>query len=173
VGRAAAQNHPKGIIMTRTGRLAAAGLAAATLALAGGSVAEAASSGLGVVSVQPNPASPGSTVWVWDGDQCAGTTGTATSAAFTSPAMLGQLNNMLGGSTMVAKVTPGTYKVTVTCSGKAFTGWVVVAPRGAARTGDGASMLSSGGNMAAGAGLAAAGLGVGAFALRRRRAQGN
>lgn len=160
--------------MTRTGRLAAAGLAAATLALAGGSVAEAAgSSGLGVVSVQPNPASPGSTVWVWDGDQCAGTSGSASSAAFTAPASLGQLNNMLGGSTMVAKVKPGTYKVTVSCSGKSFTGWLVVAPRGAARTGDGASMLSSGGNMAAGTALAAAGLGVGAFALRRRRAHNN
>jgi hypothetical protein len=159
--------------MTRTGRLAAAGLAAATLALAGGSVAEAASSGLGVVSVQPNPASPGSTVWVWDGDQCAGTSGTATSKAFTSPAMLGQLDNMLGGSTTVARVTPGTYRVTVTCSGKSFTGWLVVAPRGAARTGDGASMLSSGGNVAAGTALAAAGLGVGLVAVRRRRAQGN
>ncbi|HTJ67001.1 MAG TPA: hypothetical protein VL551_05670 [Actinospica sp.] len=161
--------------MIRTGRLAAAGLAAATLALAGGSVAEAASTGgLGTVSVQPNPAAPGSTVWVWDGDQCAGTSGTATSAAFTAPASLGQLDNMLGGSTMVAKVKPGTYKVTVSCSGKSFTGWVVVAPRGAARTGDGASMLSSGGgNLAAGAALGAAGLGVGAFALRRRRAHNN
>jgi hypothetical protein len=68
---------------------------------------------------------------------------------------------------------PGTYKVTVTCSGKAFTGWLVVAPRGAARTGDGASMLSSGGNVAAGTALAAAGLGVGLVAVRRRRAQGN
>jgi Ser/Thr protein kinase RdoA (MazF antagonist) len=62
--------------------------------------------------------------------------------------MLGQLDNMLGGSTTVAKVNPGTYKVTVTCSGKSFTGWLVVAPKGGVRTGDGASMLSSGGNVA-------------------------
>jgi hypothetical protein len=87
--------------------------------------------------------------------------------------MLGQLDNMLGGSTMVAKVTPRTYKVTVSCSGKWFTGWLVVAPKGAARTGDGASVLSSGGNVAAGTALAAAGLGVGFVALRRHRAQGN
>ena len=163
--------------MTRTGRLAAAGLAAATLALAlgGASVAEAASSsGLGVVSVQPNPVTPGSTVWVWDGDQCAGTTGTATSKAFSSPAALGQLDNMLGGSTKVGWVRPGSYAVTVSCSGRTYTGWVVVAPKGAPRTGDGASMISSGGNVAAGTALAAAGLGVGVLALRRRRAaQGN
>jgi hypothetical protein len=159
--------------MTRTGRLAAAGLAAATLALAGGSVAEAADSGLGVVSVQPNPAAPGSTVWVWDGDQCAGTSGTATSKAFTAPAQLSPLHDMLGGSTKVAKVWPGNYQVTVTCSGKTFTGWVVVAPRGAAHTGDGASLLTSGGNLAAGTTLAAAGLGLGYVALRRRRAQSN
>jgi hypothetical protein len=161
--------------MTRTRRLAAAGLAAATLALAGGAVAEAASgSGLGVVSVQPNPVAPGSTVWVWDGDQCAGTTGTATSKAFTAPAALGQLDNMLGGSTKVGWVGPGNYAVTVSCSGKTYTGWVVVAPKGAPRTGDGASIISSGGNVAAGSALAAAGLGVGALALRRRRSsQGN
>jgi len=158
--------------MTRTGRLAAAGLAAATLALAAGSVAEAASSsGLGVVSVQPNPAKPSSTVWVWDGDQCAGTTGTATSKAFAAPATLGQLDNMLGGSTKVAWVRPGNYAVTVWCSGKSYTGWVTVAPKGAPRTGDGASMISSGSTgVVEGTALAAAGLGVGAFALRRRRA---
>jgi hypothetical protein len=149
-------------IMTRTGRLAAAGLAAATLALASGSVAEAASSGLGVVSVQPNPAAPGSTVWVWDGDQCAGTTGTATSKAFTAPAALGQLDSMLGGSTKVAWVRPGSYAVTISCSGKSYTGWVVVAPKGAPRTGDDA--------VAAGGDQRGAGLGIGAFALRRRRA---
>ena len=160
--------------MTRTGRLAAAGLAAATLALAGGSVAEAASSGLGVVFVQPNAAAPGSTVWVWDGDQCAGTTGTATSKAFTAPASLSPLHSMLGGSTMVAKVPAGNYAVTVSCSGKMYTGWLVVAPKGAARTGDGASIGASGGNVATGTALAAAGLGVGVYALRRRRAaQGN
>ena len=157
--------------MTRTGRLAAAGLAAATLALASGSVAEAASSGLGVVSVQPNPARPGSTVWVWDGDQCAGTTGTATSKAFAAPASLAPLDNMLGGSTKVAWVRPGSYAVTISCSGKSYTGWVVVAPKGAPRTGDGASLISSGSNgVVEGTALAAAGLGIGAFALRRRRA---
>jgi hypothetical protein len=162
--------------MTRTGRLAAAGLAAATLALASGPIAEAAtSSGLGKVSVQPNPAAAGSTVWVWDGDQCAGTTGTATSKAFTAPASLGQLDSMLGGSTKIAWVRPGSYAVTISCSGKTYTGWVVVAPKGAPHTGDGASMISSGSdNLVAGTALAAAGLGVGAFALRRRRAaQGN
>jgi len=157
--------------MTRTGRLAAAGLAAATLALASGSVAEAASSGLGVVSVQPNPAWPGSTVWVWDGDQCAGTTGTATSKAFAAPASLAPLDSMLGGSTKVGWVRPGSYAVTISCSGKKYTGWVVVAPKGAPRTGDGASMVSSGSNgVVEGTALAAAGLGIGAFALRRRRA---
>jgi hypothetical protein len=159
--------------MTRTGRLAAAGLAAASLALAVGPAAQAVThSGLGVVSVQSNPAAPGRAVWVWDGDQCAGTTGTATSKAFAAPAKLAPLDNMLGGSTKVAWVRPGDYSVTVTCSGKTFKGWVVVAPKGAPHTGDGASILSSGGgaNLAEGAALAAAGLGLGAFALRRRRA---
>jgi hypothetical protein len=161
--------------MTRTGRLAAAGLAAATLALASGSVAEAATGGLGSVSVQPNPAAPGSTVWVWDGDQCAGTTGTANSKAFAAPAKLGQLDSMLGGSTKIGWVRAGSYPVTISCSGKFYTGWVVVAPKGAPHTGDGASMISSGGNgVVEGTALAAAGLGIGAFALRRRRAaQGN
>jgi hypothetical protein len=157
--------------MTRTGRLAAAGLAAATVALASGPIAQAAASGLGKVSVQPNPAAAGSTVWVWDGDQCAGTTGTASSRAFTASAKLGQLDGMLGGSTKIAWVSPGSYAVTISCSGKAYTGWVVVAPKGAPHTGDGASLISSGSdNLAVGSVLAAAGLGVGAFAMRRRRA---
>ena len=62
--------HLKGnIIMTRTGRLAAAGLAAATLVLAGGTAAEAATTALHPDAYSTSMAKPGgSGDWTKGGD---------------------------------------------------------------------------------------------------------
>jgi len=135
--------------MTRAGRLAATGLVAATLTLAGGTAAEAASA-----SYSPAPSSSSTS------DNGSWTKGDSTSSAAPSSSS----TTMSGDNGSWTKSDNGSSK------GKSHGDW----PKGAPHTGDGASMLSSTGNVATGATLAAAGLGVGAFALRRRRvAQSN
>jgi len=165
----------------RVVRVAATGLAAGTLVLAGSSAAFGANGGLGVVQAQPSPSRPGAIVTVYDGAQCAGTAATAVSRAFTGSVTMAPLAGMLGGSATIANVPGGKYVITVTCGGgKTFTGFTNVTgnnpsgnPTGGAATGDGASQASVTSPIAGGALLAAAGAGLGFIALRRRASRNN
>jgi len=176
----------------RVARVAASGLAAATMVLTAGSAASAdggqgAGAGSGTVQAQPNPARPGAIVTLFDGGLCGGAnSATAVSRAFTGAVPLSQPANQqpgqLSGSATIANVPGGKYVINVNCAGgKSFTGFVNVTgstPHGGAATGDGASQASvaspmTGGPMTGGAVLAAAGLGLGFVALRRRAAKKN
>ena len=163
----------------RVVRVAATGLAAGTLVLAGSSAAFGANGGLGVVQAQPSPSRPGAIVTVYDGAQCAGTAATAVSRAFTGSVTMAPLAGMLGGSATIANVPGGKYVITVTCGGgKTFTGFTNVTgtgtnPNGGAATGDGASQASVTSPIAGGALLAAAGAGLGFVVLRRRASRNN
>jgi hypothetical protein len=164
----------------RVVRTAAAGLAAAAIVLAASPVAFGASGGQGIVQAQPTSAQPGTTVTVYDGNQCAGTSGSASSRAFTTTVTLSPLAGMLGGSATLANVPGGKYVITITCGGKTFTGFTnvtVITPHGGAATGDGSSLAASTSStsLPSGSVLAVAGAGValGFLALRRRSAKKN
>jgi hypothetical protein len=166
--------------------LVATSAASAVLALGLAPAAFAASSSS--VVVQPGKVAPGGQVSVF-GLDCTASTGTATSAAFSAPIPLSMLSNATGGvGTVSNKARPGTWRVTVTCGGKRYTGWVSVCPCGVkptsssgrpvggAATGDGASQASAAsgtGGLGSGTVLTAAGLGVVAVVVRRRRRSGN
>jgi hypothetical protein len=157
-------------------QLVAASAASGVLVLGLAPDAFAASSS---VVVQPNTVAPGGQVSVF-GIACTAETGTATSAAFAAPIGLSMLSNATGGvGTVSTAAKPGTWKVTVSCGSKRYTGWVTVRssarPEGGAATGDGASQASAASGAdgpGSGAVLAAAGIGAGALALRRRRRTG-
>jgi hypothetical protein len=66
--------------------------------------------------VQPNPASPGAQIWIYDANQCTAPTGTATSQALTAPIALAPLSTMTGGGgTLRAGLAAGSYTVTLHC----------------------------------------------------------
>ena len=154
-----------------TSRIAAA-------AVATGALLVTASPAFAGVEVNPNPVKPGGSVTVNDsfGSQLCPTTdktATATSNGFVggSISMTRGTMALVGSGKAVSK--PGTYMVSITCASGLSSGPgtynLVVAPRGGARTGDGASMAGVGGENAGIAMLAGAGvLGLGALALRRR-----
>lgn len=163
----------------RVVRTAAAGLAAGTIVLAASPAAFGASGGQGIVQAQPTSAQPGTIVTVYDGNQCAGTSGSASSRAFTATVTLSPLSGMLGGSATLANVPGGKYVITITCGGKTFTGFTNVTgiPHGGAATGDGSSLAAStsSSSLPNGSVLAVAGAGaaLGFLALRRRAGKKN
>jgi hypothetical protein len=128
-------------------------------------------------TVQPNPATPGTQVWVYDANECTAPSGTATSQALTAPIALAPLANMTGGGgTLREGLAAGTYTITLHC-GSTLTATVHVrttntAPTGAAATGDGSAEDHLGvGDAAVGSAFLLGGI---AFAtasfIRRRRA---
>jgi hypothetical protein len=127
-------------------------------------------------TVQPNPASPGTRVWVYDANECTAPSGTATSQALAAPIALAPLANMTGGGGTIRKgLAAGTYTVTLHC-GSTLTTTVHVStngtPTGAVAAGDGSAEDHLGvGDAAVGSAFLVGGL---AFAtasfIRRRRA---
>lgn len=132
-------------------------------------------------SVQPNPASPGTHIWVYDANKCTTPKGTATSQALTAPIPLAPLAHMTGGTgTLREGLAAGTYTITLHC-GSTLTATLQVStdthrtpstPTGAASAGDGSAEDHLGiGDAAVGSAFLLGGL---AFAtasfIRRRRA---
>jgi hypothetical protein len=154
--------------VSRISRLTATGFAVATIALSAAPIAQAAP---GDTTITPNPATPGSTVNIFN-RSCTASSGTASSAAFTATATLGPGADVpLAGEAMVSKsAKPGTFKVTISCGTQTFTTTLTVVPAGAPHTGDGASLLTSGAGQATGAAMIGGAVGLGALALRRRHA---
>lgn len=138
-------------------------------------------------TVQPNPASPGTQVWVYDANECTAPSGTATSQALAAPIALAPLANMTGGGgTLRAGLAAGTYTITLHC-GSTLTATLHVSstganttathraaptPAGAAATGDGSAEDHLGvGDAAVGSAFLLGGLAFGtASFIRRRRA---
>lgn len=149
----------------------------AALALAAGALVVAANPAFAAVEVDPNPVAPGGTVTVNDGFGsmlCPETDpwATADSKGFVGDSikLTRGTHSLVGTGKAVWK--PGTYPVSITCASGGSSGRgtfnLVVSARGAARTGDGASILGSGSNEAAGIAVLGAALAVGAVAVRRK-----
>lgn len=162
-------------------------------------VAAAVGTGVGPVAaeqrpakptVQPNPAAPGTRVWVYDANECTASSGTATSQALAAPIALAPLANMTGGGgTLRAGLAAGTYTITLHC-GSTLTATVHVStastgngtgtgthrvtatPVGAAAAGDGSAEDHLGiGDAAVGSAFLLGGVAFGtASFIRRRRA---
>jgi hypothetical protein len=134
-------------------------------------------------TVQPNPAAPGTQVWVYDANECTAPSGTATSQALAEPIALAPLANMTGGGgTLRPGLTAGTYTITLHC-GSTLTATIHVrsstgatqratAPAGAAATGDGSAEDHLGvGDAAVGSAFLLGGLAFATISyIRRRRA---
>lgn len=137
-------------------------------------------------TVRPNPATPGTQVWVYDANECTAPSGTATSQALAAPIALAPLANMTGGGgTLRAGLAAGTYTITLHC-GSTLTATLQVstsaatsgthrstpAPAGAAAAGDGSAEDHLGvGDAAVGSAFLLGGLAFGtASFIRRRRA---
>lgn len=129
--------------------------------------------------VQPNPASPGTQVWVYDANQCTAPSGTATSQALAAPIALAPLANMTGGGgTLRSGLASGTYTITLHC-GSTLTATVHVSgttettPAGAAAAGDGSAEDHLGvGDAAVGGAFLLGGLAFAAASIIRRRRAG-
>ena len=101
-------------------------------------------------TVEPNPASPGTQVWVYDANKCTAHSGTATSPALAAPITLAPLAHMTGGrGTLRQGLAAGTYTITLHC-GRTLTVALHVStrntpahspttPAGAAAAGDGSA----------------------------------
>ncbi|MEY9925629.1 hypothetical protein ABH926_000249 [Catenulispora sp. GP43] len=156
--------------------IATAGAVLVTAAIATAGTAPVSAATAGDPTVQPNPASPGTRVWVYDANECTAPSGTATSQALAAPIALAPLANMTGGGgTLREGLAAGTYTITLHC-GSTLTATVHVSttgtPAGAAAAGDGSAEDHLGiGDAAVGSAFLAGGL---AFAtasfIRRRRA---
>jgi len=149
----------------------------AALTLATGALVVAASPAFAAVEVNPNPVAPGGTVTVDDGFGSmlcpkSDTWATANSNGFqgNSIKLTRGTHTLVGSGKAVWK--PGVYPVSITCASGVSSGPgtynLVVSARGAARTGDGASILGSGTNEAAGIALLGGALAVGAVVVRRK-----
>ncbi|MEY9857277.1 hypothetical protein ABH935_002885 [Catenulispora sp. GAS73] len=134
-------------------------------------------------TVQPNPASPGTQVWVYDANECTAPSGTATSQALAAPIALAPLANMTGGGgTLRQGLAAGTYTITLHCGSTltatlhvnthSTTTHTTATPTGAAATGDGSAEDHLGiGDAAVGSAFLLGGLGFAtASFIRRRRA---
>lgn len=131
-------------------------------------------------TVQPNPATPGTQVWVYDANECTAPSGTATSQALAAPIALAPLANMTGGGgTLREGLAAGTYTITLHCGSTLTTtlhvntpGRATTTPTGAAATGDGSAEDHLGiGDAAVGSAFLLGGLAFGtASFIRRRRA---
>lgn len=127
-------------------------------------------------TVQPNPASPGTRVWVYDANECTAPHGTATSQALAAPIALAPLADMTGGGGTIRQgLAAGTYTITLHC-GSTLTTTVHVStngtPTGAAAAGDGSAEDHLGvGDAAVGSAFLVGGLAFAAASfIRRRRA---
>lgn len=155
----------------------------ATTGAAGAAGAAAAAEKPANPTVQPNPATPGTQVWVYDANECTAPSGTATSQALAAPIALAPLANMTGGGgTLRPGLTAGTYTITLHC-GSTLTATLHVrsgtntahratTPTGAAATGDGSAEDHLGiGDAAVGSAFLLGGLAFAATSfIRRRRA---
>lgn len=127
-------------------------------------------------TVQPNPASPGTRVWVYDANECTASHGTATSQALAAPIALAPLASMTGGGGTIREgLAAGTYTVTLHC-GSTLTATVHVStsgtPTGAVAAGDGSAEDHLGvGDAVVGSAFLVGGLAFAAASfIRRRRA---
>lgn len=155
---------------------AATATATSTLSAAAASVPAPPRAKSADPTVRPNPASPGTRVWVYDANECTAPSGTATSQALAAPIALAPLATMTGGGGTIREgLAAGTYTVTLHC-GSTLTTTVHVStnatPTGAAAAGDGSAEDHLGvGDAAVGSAFLVGGL---AFAtasfIRRRRA---
>jgi hypothetical protein len=124
--------------------------------------------------VQPNPASPGAQVWIYDANHCTTPTGTATSQALIAPIPLAPLSNMTGGGGTLRDGLPaGTYTITLHC-GSTLTTTIHItttrAPSGVAVPADGSAEDHLGiGDAAVGAAFLLGGLSFATATLIRRR----
>ena len=125
----------------------------------------------------PPPVAPGSSIWITDGftdSFCPSTDATAVakSDGFKGAITLtrGEGFHGLSGKGMAVD-TPGSYTVSITCAGgktsAADLQTLVVSPKGAAHTGDGASFLG-GSTDTAGLALLGGALAIGVVATRRK-----
>ena len=148
-------------------------------AVALAAVLAAASPAFADVEVNPNPVSPGSAVWVNDGYRQLFCPSTDRWAVATSKGFKGDSIKLTRQDSHHALVgmgwavdRPGTYGVSIKCASGKSSGphaeTLVVSARGAARTGDGASLISSGSGEAAGLALLGGAVAIGAVAVRRK-----
>jgi hypothetical protein len=125
--RAAAAATIGAALMAASGGALMAGAATAAYA---GSGTKATASQFGKVTVQPDPAVPHGRVMVFAGKYCSGTTGTASSMAFSAPAALRRARaGQLAGSTSIRGGALGTYPVIVACGREEVSGSVRVVRR--------------------------------------------
>jgi hypothetical protein len=149
----------------------------AALTIVTGALAAAASPAFADGSTNPPPVTPGSNVWITDGytDSFCPTSDSsaiATSDGFKNAITLtrgGGFHGLAGKGWAVD--TPGSYGVSITCAGGKSSGagfqTLVVSPKGAAHTGDGASLLGGTADTV-GVVLLGGALGVGVLASRRK-----
>lgn len=127
-------------------------------------------------SVRPDPATPGTRVWVYDANECTARNGTATSQALAAPIPLAPLAAMTGGDgTLREGLAAGTYTVTLHCGSTLTTTLRVstdAGPADTAATADGSAEDHLGiGDAAVGGAFLVGGLAFAATTfLRRRRA---
>ncbi|MBR7838818.1 hypothetical protein KDL01_36460 [Actinospica durhamensis] len=154
-------------------RIAALTIATGALVAAAGPAFADYGSGSGT---NPPPVAPGSYVWITDGFTKSFCPSTDSSAIAKSDGFKGAITLTRGGSFHglagkgFATDTPGSYGVSVTCaSGKSSADFqtLVVSPKGAARTGDGASLLGGSANTT-GLVLLGGAVAVGMVASRRK-----
>lgn len=130
-------------------------------------------------TTNPHPVAPGSSIWITDGfteSFCPSSdmSAVAKSDGFKNGSIDltrgGTFKGLAGKGDAVDK--PGSYAVSVTCaSGKTSAAnfqTLVVSPKGAAATGDGASILGSGANDATGLALLGGALALGTVVVRRK-----
>lgn len=139
--------------------------------------ASAAAHQAAVPAVQPNPAAPGSPIWVTPSG-CTSATGTATSPALSAPITL-STTGLSGPGTLRDDLMSGSYPLTLHC-GSTLTATIHVvaaargagpaAPNGAADTGDGSASDHLGiGDAALGSAFVLGGIAFGTVSLVRRR----
>lgn len=151
----------------------------AALTIATGALVAAASPAFAAYGDgNPPPVAPGSNVWITDGftdSFCPSSDASAVakSEGFKDDIKLtrdGSFHGLSGKGWAVEM--PGSYAVSITCASGKSSGpdfqSLVVSPKGAAHTGDGASLLGSGSGEAAGVALLSGALVVGAVVMRRK-----
>jgi hypothetical protein len=161
------------ILMT----IAAAAAALAQIGAAG-PVATAATGRSAPPAVHPNPATPGSRIWVSAGG-CTSATGTATSPALSAPIAL-STDDLSGPGILREDLISGAYPLTLHCGSTLTTtihvvaagSAVAAAPYGSADTGadDGSASDHLGiGDAALGSAVVLGGIAFGTVSLMRRR----
>jgi len=151
----------------------------AALAIATGALVATASPAFAAYGGgNPPPVSPGSSVWITDGFHDSFCPSSDTWAVAKSEGFKGDIKLTRSGSFHglsgrgLAADMPGSYDVSITCSsGKSSDPdfeTLVVSAKGAAHTGDGASLLGSGTGEGAGLAMLGGALAVGTVVVRRK-----